>query len=151
MPAILVIGGLIVLFVALRSGPGGGENAAISSGANRAGSGGNMPDPGTGAAAMVGSVSAHIHAPAVITPFAGTAKLAPDQMLDRLNMANRVAAFGVGTPSYPVRVPPPPSVVTTNPAQTPFRAVATNAMSGSAAFNSTASVQTTTSTSGVKI
>src|SRR6516165_6041410 len=126
MPVIFVIGGLIVLIIALRSG--NDANGAASSGRMRNGSGGSMPDPGTNQALMVGSVSAHVPSLNAITPFSGTAKLAPDQAIALLNGANRVAAFGVGSVNQILKVPPSPSVRTTNTSLVPYSAISTNAI-----------------------
>jgi hypothetical protein len=130
MPAIVILGGLVLLLLALKSG-GSGSGAVTG----RNGGGGSMPDPGAApTAGMVGAAAHLVPYSNAITPFSGTAKLAPDQALNRLNGAGRVALRGVGTPQIPVRVPPPPSVRTTNPATTPFSAVSSNAINGQQAF-----------------
>lgn len=153
MPAILVIGGLIALFLLVKHGGGSGTSVAAGSGFSRVGGGGALPDPGAtyNNAGMVGSAAHTVPQPNQITPFAGTAKLAPDQALALLNGSNRIAALGVGQPKRTLRVPPSPSVRTSNPATTPFGAVATNPISGSQAFNPGRSVQTVLNGSGRKI
>lgn len=135
MPGILVIGGLIVLFLAIRGGATG--SVAASASFSRTGGGGSLPDPAAMPATMSGSAAMSVPPVTAITPFSGTAKLSPDQALARLNGANRIAAFGIGTPRTAIRIPRGPTVRTSNPAQTPFSAVATNPINGLQAFGPT--------------
>ena len=131
MLPILVIGGFIVLFLAIRPANGGN-----SSGSGNPGPGTNtgLPDPGASNASMSGSASMSVPDASSGPPaLPGTSKISPGTVFGRMSQVNRVALRGIGTAGVADRVPTPPRVSTTNPAVVPYSASGTRSFSGTVA------------------
>jgi hypothetical protein len=133
MPAILIIGGLIALFLVIRpKGVDSGVGSVSGPGSNT-----GLPDPGTTNAYMCGSAAMSVPASGFIPATAGTALVSPGTSYALLSGPNRIASRGIGTPGLSRRVPYAPTVKTTNPAVVPFSAEGTRSFSGTVATTTT--------------
>ncbi len=135
MLPIIVIGGLIVLFFAIR--PSGSVDSGVPSGSG-AGPNNGMPDPGaTSNASMAGAAWQTVPEASGPPALPGTSKISPATVPALMNVTNRIAVRGIGSPGIARRVPTGVTVQTTNPAIVPFSAEGTRAFSGSVATTTT--------------
>jgi hypothetical protein len=146
MLPVIVIAGLIVLFLAVKSSSSGSGAASVGGvGAGNTG----MPDPGATNASMGGSSAHGLPPNNAIVPYAGTSKQSPGTSPARMNMTNRTTLWQTGQVEQTLRVPNTQSVRTTNPATVPFSAFGTRAFATSQ--GAAGGVPTVATAKGVKV